>query len=292
QPFRLPALQPSRLSCWHASRTAVIDSEEQRMARLSVGNHLSLFSNTAVPRPVRFAVIAAASIGAWVFAAPAARYTVVAQTSAAPAVRVLRDFRMNHRVWPSDLNRDGITDLVSTSPTGFANGGGFVQVSTGMGDGTFNAPVQSSHQGLVAGAADFNGDGNPDVIASVPAPNNQRSIAILPGNGTTALGAPRMVAPAFEAQWALSADLNGDGKRDLVVEGPGGVAVYPGNGDFTFGTPAMLTDERGPVEAIIADFNGDGKRDLAIANVVNSVSIFINQGALLFSAADITFREQ
>jgi len=30
------------------------------MARLSVGNHLSLFSNTAVPRPVRFAVIAAA----------------------------------------------------------------------------------------------------------------------------------------------------------------------------------------------------------------------------------------
>jgi len=262
------------------------------MARLSVGNHLSLFSNTAVPRPVRFAVIAAASIGAWVFAAPAARYTVVAQTSAAPAVRVLRDFRMNHRVWPSDLNRDGITDLVSTSPAGFANGGGFVQVSTGKGDGTFNAPVQSSHQGLVAGAADFNGDGNPDVIASVPAPNNQRSIAILPGNGTTALGAPRMVAPAFETQWALSADLNGDGKRDLVVEGPGGVAVYPGNGDFTFGTPAMLTDERGPVEGIIADFNGDGKRDLAIANVVNSVSIFINQGALLFSAADITFREQ
>jgi VCBS repeat protein len=265
------------------------------MLRLSGGHDLSQFSNTTLARRRRFAIVAVAAIAACFFAAPAARYTVVAQTSAAPAVRVLRDFRIGDRAWPADLNRDGITDLVSTSPTGFVNGvptGGELQVSTGKGDGTFNTPVQSSHKGFVIGAADFNGDGNPDVIASVPAANNNRSIAILPGNGTTALGAPRTVATVFEAQWALAADLNDDGRRDLVVEGTGGVAVYPGNADFTFGTPATLTDERGPVEGIIADFNGDGKRDVAIANVANSVSIFINQGALLFSAADIPFREQ
>ena len=265
------------------------------MLRLCVGNDFSQFSITTLARRRRFAIVAVAALAACFFTAPAARYTVVAQTSAAPAVRVLRDFRISDHAWPADLNRDGITDLVSTSPTSFVNGvptGGFLQVSTGKGDGTFNAPVQSSHKGLVVGAADFNGDGNPDVIASVPTANNNRSIAILPGNGTTALGAPRSVAQVFEGQWALAADLNDDGRRDLVVEGTGGVAVYPGNGDFTFGTPATLTDERGPVEGIIADFNGDGRRDVAIANIANSVSIFINQGALLFSAADIAFPEQ
>src|SRR6185503_17551787 len=141
----------------------------------------------------------------------------------------------------------------------------------------------------VVGAADYNGDGNPDVIAISTFTTNPpgRSFVILPGTGSTALGTPRTVGPAFESSFALTADMNGDGRRDLVTEGTNGVAVHPGNGDFTFGTPARLDDFNGPVEGIVADFNGDGKRDLAIVNFVNSVSIFMNQGALLFSAADI-----
>ncbi len=229
--------------------------------------------------------------------APPARSIMMAQTSAAPAVRVTRDSTFQERVWPADLNRDGITDLISTWAGTVSNGvfsGVRVQVATGRGDGTFNAPVRSSFQGSVLGAGDFNGDGNIDVIAvSVPDTSNRSSFAILPGNGTATLGAAHIVGPAGEVPFALSADMNDDGKRDLVVEGTSGVAIHPGNGDFTFGTPATLEDFNGPIEGILADFNDDGRRDVAVVNFfTRSVSIFLNQGSLLFSAADISMPHQ
>ena len=253
------------------------------MPRPSHGTHSCGVVNSNFHRGRALAVGALAT--AIAMFAPA-RETIVAQTSPAPAVRVLRDARINQRVWPGDLNRDGITDLVSSSTTTFVNGvetGGMVQVATGKGDGTFNAPVVSSFRGRVLGVADFNGDSNPDVIAV----GTSGSLVILPGNGTTALGAPRTVGPGPDEGLALSADMDGDGKRDLVSQGSEGVLVYPGNGDFTFGTPASLPDMNGPIDGIIADLNGDGRRDLAVANVVASISIFLNQGALLFTAADI-----
>jgi hypothetical protein len=258
----------------------------------SHGNHLSQSGNSARRSTRARAFCAGAAVASALALAPPARNTIVAQTSPTPAVRVLRDARINQRVWPGDLNRDGITDLVSSSATTFTNGtprGGLVQVATGKGDGTFNAPVESSFRGSVIGVADFNGDSNPDVIAVSAASTGGNSVVILPGNGTTALGAPRTVGPgdSFEA-FALTADLNDDGKRDLVTQGPEGVLVYPGNGDFTFGTAASLTDMNGPIEGILADLNGDGRRDLATVNAVSSISIFLNQGALLFTAADIT----
>lgn len=81
--------------------------------------------------------------------------------SLAPAVHVLRDQRMHGRVWPAQVDRDGETDLVSSSTPACDSGGCFgrVQVSTGRGDGSFNPPVVSPVRGEVLGAADFNGDG-------------------------------------------------------------------------------------------------------------------------------------
>jgi hypothetical protein len=46
----------------------------------------------------------------------------VAQTSPVPAVHVLRDLRIDQSVWPADMNRDGVTDLLSSSDTTFNNG--------------------------------------------------------------------------------------------------------------------------------------------------------------------------
>ena len=263
------------------------------MPSSSLRNHLPQSESSVLASKGVRALCAVAAVAGTLFLGPPSPSTVMAQTSAAPAVRVVRDVRFNAPVWPVDLNRDGITDLISSSAVALVNGtptGGVIQVATGKGDGTFNAPVPSTFRGAVVGAADFNGDGNPDLIAVTTFTTNPpgRSFVILPGTGSTALGAPRTVAPAFESSFALTADMNGDGRRDLITEGTNGVAVHPGNGDFTFGTPARLDDFNGPVEGIVADFNGDGKRDLAIVNFVSSVSIFINQGALLFSAADIS----
>jgi len=217
--------------------------------------------------------------------------TVTAQASA-PAVRVVRDVTMSNRVWPADLNGDGITDLVSSSEVRCGGGtcsGGKIQVAIGRGDGTFNAPVESSSFGVVLGAADFNGDGKVDVIAAASGTNGNFTIALLPGTGTAAVGAPVPV-PSFgpdDFLFAASADLNGDGKRDLVASDGSGISVFPGNGDFTFGAPVKLTTGIQPADVIIADLNGDGRRDIVTANNFGaSISVFLNKGSLLFSAMD------
>jgi regulation of enolase protein 1 (concanavalin A-like superfamily) len=207
---------------------------------------------------------------------------LVAQTPAAPAVRVRRDYQLGGGIWPVDLNRDGITDLVSTSPSNH------VQVSIGKGDGTFNAPVESSFEGGVLATGDFNGDRRPDVVAARTT-NQAIQFVILPGTGTATLGPAVTVASVDgEFAFALSADFDGDGKRDLVLPGPGGAALHPGNGDFTFGTPVQLVTNGENMDGIVADLDNDGRPDIVTANgEIGTVSIFLNHGSLTFAAADL-----
>jgi hypothetical protein len=59
------------------------------------------------------------------------------------------------------------------------------------------------------------------------------------------------------------ADINGDGKLDIVVAGTsynGDLSVLVGNGDGTF-QPAVNTPGGLPLHLRLADFNGDGKLD-------------------------------
>jgi hypothetical protein len=215
-------------------------------------------------------------------------HPAVAQAPAVPAVHVQRGYQLGGRTWPVDLNRDGITDLVSTSDRGL------VQVSIGRGDGTFDAPVESGFQGQVMATGDFNGDQRPDVVASRFTANGTEFV-VLPGTGTATLGAAVVVTSSGQAEFsfALSGDFDGDGKRDLVLPSGAGVDVYPGNGDFTFGTPIGLVTNGGAVDGIVADLDNDGRRDLITANGEGgTVSVFMNRGAMVFSPSDIRLARQ
>jgi hypothetical protein len=73
----------------------------------------------------------------------------------------------------------------------------------------------------------------------------------------------------------IAADLNGDGKPDLVVAQGGdpqnnfsiySIAVLLGNGDGTFQPAALYGTAIYPSYLLIADFNGDEKFDLAVAD--------------------------
>jgi len=236
--------------------------------------------------------IAAAAIGALalVVAVLSVPQPVVAQAPAPPAVRVQRDYQLGQQVWPVDLNRDGITDLVSSS-----SGSGRVQVSLGRGDGTFDAPVESTFQGVAVGVGDFNGDHQPDVVASQTTAEGTVFV-LLPGTGTATLGSAVTIVPATPIEFppfALSADFDGDGARDLVLPSPTGVRVYPGQGDLTFGTPIELVTDGAPLDGIVADIDNDGRTDLVTANgEEGTVSIFLNQGAFVFSPSDVHLAHQ
>src|SRR5207249_9457497 len=85
------------------------------------------------------------------------------------------------------------------------------------------------------------------------------------------------------------ADLNADGRPDLVVanagRNPGSpttVSVLLGNGDGTFGPETDLTTGINSHSVAIADLNADGRPDLAVANFgycgLYSVSVLLGNG--------------
>ena len=64
------------------------------------------------------------------------------------------------------------------------------------------------------------------------------------------------------------ADVNGDGKPDLVVANYGSntVSVLLGNGNGTFQAQQTFATGTIPYSVAVADVNGDGKPDLVVAN--------------------------
>jgi hypothetical protein len=86
-------------------------------------------------------------------------------------------------------------------------------------------------------------------------------------------------------QRVLAAELNGDGKLDLVgvLNANNAIGVRLGNGDGTFQREVQYSTASGPGYAAVGDFNGDGKLDLAVL-CSNVVSVLLGNGDGTFQA--------
>src|SRR5260221_8858409 len=132
-----------------------------------------------------------------------------------------------------DMNRDGIEDLIVANYTGPAHGSGNIQILLGNGDGTFRsagtwAPGVNPSPNFAA-IADFNGDGIPDVAASL---GNRAPVLFGSGNGTLRF---RPVLGANFSHGGAVGDFNHHGFQDIAVTADASFGpptpVYLGDGD-------------------------------------------------------------
>lgn len=189
----------------------------------------------------------------------------------------------------TDLNEDGILDLVVTNAGSnnvsvlLGNGSG------GTGNGTFasavNWAVGQTPVAVVVG--DFNEDGRRDIaVSNDNAASN--SVSILLGGGTAAVGNGTFAAaatyPAGQNPYGLATgDFNEDGITDLAVacNTTTGVAILLGNGaagvgNGTFAAPvAYATGLSSTRDVVVGDFNNDGRADVLAAGASGDGVIFL-----------------
>jgi hypothetical protein len=133
------------------------------------------------------------------------------------------------------------------------------------------------HNPYSVAIADLNGDHNLDMVIANQGNYTEGSVSVLMGNGDGTFQPATLYDSGAELAYSVViADVNGDGKPDLVVgescDGSdctkGGVGVFIGNGDGTF-QPVVIYALKSAAfygaRVAVADVNGDGKLDVAVS---------------------------
>lgn len=205
------------------------------------------------------------------------------------------DFRVRTRYFDQVADFDRIDVLLG-------KGDGTLQLAGAYGSGVRFGPgngFPSSENGpfVSVAIADVNGDGRPDLVEGIGLAFNSLGWKTFPsavymGNGDGSFqGASKFNAAVCDPVSIATADLNQDGRPDLVIFGNGTfpcsqknkAAVLLGNGDGTF-QPAKVCQTAGSIGGAIAvaDVNGDARPDLVAADsfgpdeISGSVGILLN----------------
>lgn len=179
------------------------------------------------------------------------------------------------RIVVADLNGDGHPDIIEISLTELE-----IWLNDGHGAFTFanSYPVPAQVGDIVV--SDLNGDHIPDIAITYM---GSQDITVWYGTGGGAFTASKVIPHSLNTLGAALgigiADVNGDGKQDLVVSYGGEVGVYLGNGDGSY-QPAIVyqVGVNGASDLTLADMNGDGHIDILVT------------GGILYGNGDGTFQ--
>jgi hypothetical protein len=171
-----------------------------------------------------------------------------------------------------DIATAGTANVTVTNPGGYTSLPLLFEVtnpssSVGLARSDISGFTNCSNAGVVTG--DFNGDGKLDIAEC-----GQGEVTVLLGNGNgTFTAGPSTSVPGLAMGDFVAADVNNDGKLDLIGAfctttitcQPGGstVVVLLGNGDGTFNLSYSNNIGGYYPTVAVGDFNGDGRLDLA-----------------------------
>jgi gliding motility-associated-like protein len=185
-----------------------------------------------------------------------------------------------------DLNRDAKPDLVVTNS--FNNVLYVFQNTSSGGTLSFNAtpiaiPVSNAATTYGVEVQDLDGDRLPD-IALTPFQASDIFILRNQSTGAIAFGAAQKISLTGTLNGIISADINQDGKLDLVVTNTINNQVHvllnqSTAGSFSFPTTITMASSNGPWGVDVSDIDGDSDPDLIVATRNQSVlNVFLHSG--------------
>ena len=202
----------------------------------------------------------------------------------------------------ADLDGDGKPDLIVAN--GDSNTVTIYHNNSTPGNVSFSEiasfTMGASGYPIGVAAGDLDGDGKPDIVISNYYTQTLEFLYNASNPGHILMDSVLSVPSGNYILGASIADLNGDGKPEVIVacQGSNLLSVYTnsstlGHIAFSNETPILAPAGGSPFRVIVADLDGDGKPDLAAANTyLGTVSAYLNMtpagGAISF-AADVDF---